>query len=382
MRIAVLDTVYPGFAATLYDRRPELRDAGYEDQRIALLEESFGTSDAYEAGLRALGHEATTFITNVRPLQKAWLRSRGAGRSVHALGHRGGRLGMLLQRGSELMVAAAQVDHWNPDVVLVQDAWAVRKPLLQRWRRQRRFLVAQVGSAHPPLARLQSFDLILTSFRHFVDRFRAAGIDSELFRLAFNHRVIDRLRARGIAATSANPRPYDVTLIGGLDPATYRRLTPVLEAAAARLPLAVWGYDEDRLPGDSVLRRRCSGPAWGLDMYELMAQSKIVVNRHGDIAEGQANNMRLFEATGVGALLLTDRGEMLDEMFDVGHEVAAYGDEHELVDLATQFLANPEQRVAIASAGQARTLADHTYDVRMNEFAALLQTRGVTSQPR
>jgi hypothetical protein len=40
-------------------------------------------------------------------------------------------------------------------------------------------------------------------------------------------------------------------------------------------------------------------------MYRVLECSKIVINHHGDVAPW-ANNLRLFEATGTGALLLTD----------------------------------------------------------------------------
>ena len=35
-------------------------------------------------------------------------------------------------------------------------------------------------------------------------------------------------------------------------------------------------------------------------MYRVLRQSKIALNRHSDVAEDHANNMRLYEATGVG----------------------------------------------------------------------------------
>ena len=42
------------------------------------------------------------------------------------------------------------------------------------------------------------------------------------------------------------------------------------------------------------------------------------------MAKSYANNMRLYEATGVGALLVTDWKENLGEMFEPGKEVVAY----------------------------------------------------------
>ena len=50
---------------------------------------------------------------------------------------------------------------------------------------------------------------------------------------------------------------------------------------------------------------------WGLDMYRALARSKITINRHINVAENNANNMRLFEATGTGSLLITDRKDNL-----------------------------------------------------------------------
>jgi hypothetical protein len=46
-------------------------------------------------------------------------------------------------------------------------------------------------------------------------------------------------------------------------------------------------------------------------MNEILAHSQVTLNRQIEAAEGSANNMRLFEATGVGAMLVTDDGKNL-----------------------------------------------------------------------
>ena len=61
-------------------------------------------------------------------------------------------------------------------------------------------------------------------------------------------------------------------------------------------------------------------------MYRVLARTRVAMNRHGDIAEGHANNMRLFEATGAGALLATEAADNLPELFEPGREVLAYRD--------------------------------------------------------
>jgi spore maturation protein CgeB len=82
--------------------------------------------------------------------------------------------------------------------------------------------------------------------------------------------------------------------------------------------------------------------------------------------------MRLFEATGVGTLLLTDAKVNLPYMFTPGKEVVAYRTTEECVELARYYLENEAERRAIAQAGQQRTLAEHTYFRRMQELVDIL----------
>jgi spore maturation protein CgeB len=106
-------------------------------------------------------------------------------------------------------------------------------------------------------------------------------------------------------------------------------------------------------------------------MYQILHGSKVTVNHHGDVAP-YANNMRLFEATGVGALLVTDWKVNLHEMFEPGREVVAYRNPEECVELVQYYLEHDEEREAIARAGQERTLREHTYYHRMQELVEII----------
>jgi len=78
--------------------------------------------------------------------------------------------------------------------------------------------------------------------------------------------------------------------------------------------------------------------------------------------------MRLYEATGVGTLLVTDRKDNLSSLFEPGKEVVAYGSAEEAVELVDYYLQHNEERKQIARSGQARTLSEHSYHHRMEEF--------------
>ena len=79
-----------------------------------------------------------------------------------------------------------------------------------------------------------------------------------------------------------------------------------------------------RLPAASPLHRCFQGEVWGADMYQALRRSKITLNSHIDMAGREAGNMRLFEATGVGAFLLTDFKDNLHTLFAPDREVAVW----------------------------------------------------------
>jgi len=195
---------------------------------------------------------------------------------------------------------------------------------------------------------------------------RGEPLAAEYFRIGFDPRVLDHLDR---AASR-----HDVVFVGGLGRAQHARGNDLLERAAERVPIDFWGYNLGERPPASPLVRRYHGEAWGLDMLRLLAGARIAVNRHIDVAEDYANNMRLYEATGVGSLLLTDAKRNLGDLFEVGREVVAYRDEDELVAAVEHFLAREDERAAVAAAGQRRTLREHTYAVRMQELVGILDT--------
>jgi hypothetical protein len=377
VRVLVVDTYYPAYLASHYAERPGLSERPYDEQLRSLLDRCFGTSDAYSHHLRELGHDAADAIVNCPGLQLRWAEENGVrlARTLRAAGAAPGRVGAAARTQALHAVARAQIDRYGPDVVYVQDLWFFTRRELDRLRRQGILVAGQIASPPPPAGLLRGFDVVFTSFPHFVGRFRALGVDSEYLKIAFYERVAERLRAAGVDPDAGSRREHAVSFVGGLNPAVHPRGTALLEALAERAELEVWGYGADALPPESPLQARHRGEAWGLDMYAILAGSRIVVNRHIDSAEGHANNMRLYEATAMGALLLTDPGRNLGELFAAGEEVVVYEEVDDLVEKARRYLEDEDERARIAGAGQRRTLTEHTYARRIAELAGMLEAR-------
>jgi spore maturation protein CgeB len=351
MKILIVDTCYPAFLTSHYAEHPELAQRPYAEQWRSLMDTFFGTADSYSFHLRALGHEADEVVANCRPLQHAWATEHGFSPG-------------LLRRDTSVVLA--QAEEFAPDVVYVQNLFALDRFALRRLKRRGAFVVAQIASEPPSRGKLRAFDLLLTSFPHYVERFRRLGVSAEYLRAAFDERVLDRIR-------DAPAEQHDIVFVGALNRTQHRGGNAVLAAAAESLPIDFWGYRAKTWPADSPIRRRYHGEAWGLDMFRVLRSARVALNRHIETAGEMANNMRLYEATGVGSLLLTDAKTNLAQLFVPGEEVVTYADADELVAKATYYLEHGDERGAIAAAGQRRTLREHTYARRMQELAEILE---------
>ncbi|WP_265552233.1 glycosyltransferase family protein [Trichlorobacter lovleyi] len=329
-----------------YARHPDLQDQDYQTQLASLLGTRLGDSDFYSRGMELSGWEANELIVNALPLQLAWLREN---RSTAT---------------DSIEILCDQIRQISPDVIYLQDLSLATSRLLTAIRSHVRLICGQIASPLPPDACLEQIDLIFSSFPHFVQRFRQQGLTAYYQPLAFEPRVLERLHGKS--------RCYPLTFIGGISP-YHKKSTELLEAIASAIQLDVWGYGAASLTPDSPLARHHHGEAWGLEMFALLASSRITLNRHIDAAENYANNMRLFEATGCGALLLTDYRDNLQELFDIGREVVVYRSPEEAVLLARYYLQHPDEAAAIAQAGQRRTLQEHSYAQRMEKTAELLE---------
>ena len=310
----------------------------------AVLAQRFGTWTSLGAGFRALGHNA----------------------------------------GDSLIGAAgsdASDDEWllmgGFDIKIVQDIG--RRPP-EFWRRVRdrcRALVGIVNHRHPGLDTCAAFSLIATAFPHQVDEI-ATVVPCRYLPCAFDPRHLG-LRVDGagshedaFVAGAARPwaaRDYPVTFCGSLGHGNvWDAGTHAMSAVAERVPgFAWWGPKVG--PVGEALDRTWRGEAYGRAYVEILGRSRLALNRQGSTTLRHTTNMRNFEATGMGALLVTEASDNLAALFDPWAECATYSNPADLALTVARLLGDPAYAERIAAAGQARTLRSHTYARRAEVLA-------------
>lgn len=366
MRFLILNTDYPEFLSWLYAAHPGLEREPFAEQSRVRAESLFGMADFYSRALRMHGHEAVEIYANNESAQKAWARE-------HGLDPNRVRWDYRLRRGfvpwiTKLAswfddILTAQIADYRPDVILNLAIDGIPGRFLREKRGSVRLLVGQHAAPLLPDEDIASYDLLISSLPNLVQHFRQNGIPAQLQRLAFEPRVLD--------AMTPGPAAIPVSFVGSLTSGHTSRLQ-LLEDLCGRCDIGVWGSGGDQLAADTKIRARHRGPAWAREMYQVLHDSKITLNHHIDIAGDYANNLRLFEATGVGTLLLTDAKANLREMFEPGEEVATYRSPDECCELIEHYLSHDAERQAVASAGQHRTLAEHTYNHRAAELVEIV----------
>ncbi len=355
MKLFIINTDYPDFVRLSYARQPGLKRKPWSEQMRIRAESLFGMADFYSRNLGELGHTAIDIIANHQPLQRQWAAENGMDTDR-----------TFKTRDWVYHVLEAQIKQFQPEIIYTMAMETTTSEFLKALK-ERYNIKLIVGQHAAPLtaamADLSGYDLILSSLPNLVEYFRAQGKQSEYFKLGFEPAVLAQLSGEG--------KKRGVVFIGGISTA-HAAGTKVLEELVRVVPVDFWGYGLDSLEPGSPIRSRHHGPAWGKEMYHILYNSRISLNRHIDIAENYANNMRLYETTGTGALLITDYKQNLAEIFEIGKEIVAYHSGEDLIEKVRYYWENEAEGKEIARAGQTRTLSEHTYLSRMKELVEIV----------
>ncbi len=400
MKLLHITSVYPGYAESFYASHPELRSKSYEQQCEVFFYDAFAWADTWKIALRPIGYEVREIVSNVVPMQHAWARENLPGAP--------GTLDLN-------SIAVEQIRQFAPDILWFDHHDA---KLLAHIREQvptTKLVLGWTGSAMPRQNAFAHCDVVLSCSRESVDRLAALGHRAAELHHGFDPRILSRLKQAGGS--------FDVIFIGQLIRGSEFHIARerLLEQAVEALPLKIFSpstppsssgrtkrlakqsisvaYRAVRAAGGTALAAgllRAAGRSeewlqppsasvnpklvpwmadgiYGLHMYETVRAAKITLNIHADSSDRYASNMRLFEVTGVGGCLLTDWKPNLSEMFSLDKEVVAYRSAAESIEKGRWLLEHPEARAAIANAGQARTLRDHTFGHRAGRFDEIVR---------
>lgn len=361
---------------------PEYKSLSYDELFDLFLKKCVGWNTYYSPGLVSLGYEARDICVDFEFLQKLWANEHGIKYGDHDW----------LKD-----ILSAQIRALQPDIIFLDDLYHFDAAYRQFLRDMSPKPIKIVGWRAAPTEDYELFtdvDLMLTCTPLFVDQLRRNGAKAEMLMHAFEPAILKLVN-------QTDNRDLDFTFVGTfvLRNGFHNERLELIKSLLDSTNLDIWGtVSEPRrnsLPG-RIFRKltgtsdrpytgpeatwllqqyktRFHAPVLALDYFKILARSKISLNKHIDCAGNYAGNIRLFEATGMGACLVTDWKVNLSEMFLPDEEVIAYRSAEECAEKVRYLLDHQDRLADIAAAGQRRTLRDHTYQKRAEELDGLIR---------
>lgn len=226
------------------------------------------------------------------------------------------------------------------------------------------------------------YDVIVNNFPSLIEEYRAQGARAEFLfpahdpamdaYAAYVDRPIDVLfvgtysrhhRARA-AMLEAIAKMRDATaVVMHLDTSRYTRL--------AETPLGWVGpLHKDRRSRDI---RAVSRPAiFGRNLLEALGRARLVVNGAIDMAGHDRGNMRIWEALGCGATLISDEG-VYPPHIEAGKHFISYADPDTVPEIITNLLDDTETTREVAAAGHRVISTYYAKQIQWQRFVEIVQ---------
>lgn len=255
---------------------------------------------------------------------------------------------------------------YQPDIVLTHDINLFPDTFALQIKSLGIKLIGEISSPLPPINFFKHFDLVISSLPSIVTELRKFHVNSHFLPLGFDARVNSSLEATS--------KQIAISFIGSFSKYHTKTIPLLKSISRVTSDFKIFGPVKDKVLTENGLDSFYAGEAWGLDMFQILQKSKVVINRHIDMAGDYAANMRMFEVTGVGSLLLTDFKSNLNYYFDINTDLLSYKTPDEAAIKATKILNDEKSLNQISQSGQQATLNRHTYQIRAEELSCLIQS--------
>lgn len=369
LRIMQVATFYPAYLDHFYRTRPGLSLQSSDKQTAELLEDAFGAIHMVVPYIRTQGIDTEFVAHNAKNIQRAWAHEQG--------------IPFPPSSHWEEEILRYRIETWKPDIVYLTDATRFDTRFFRSLTWRPRLIMGWKGADVPFSTDWTGYDAILSGLPRLLEVAERMGARrGVLFHPGMPQWIAD--------AVAAIPQDTDVCFAGSVFPFQHDKRLVLLDGLARAatthgfsLALHLNCHPSLVTP---AMRSCLREPVFGMAMHKALRRARIVVDdraNHGiimpdgskkiDLGGGDTINMRMFEATGGGSLLLTEELPGLRRYFEPGREVDTYTGLAQLVEKILYYLGHEKHRATMAEAGRRRCLTEHTMDNAVQRFMAIIR---------
>lgn len=372
LRFLQLHPFYPQYLYDFYRDNPKLAAASFEEQTNALIHDGFSAVHMLPPYLSQYGYDAQLVVPNNVYAQERWLVEHG----IH------------MKKNQERFydIVRRQIETFKPHVLYICDPVTFASDFIRSLAWRPDLVVAWRAADIPGQTDWTEFDIILSSLAGIRKAALSLGARAaEEFFPGFPARISQALQ-------HAQPE-YDLVFTGQWTLTQHlprnRYLEAIAKAASRPGRTFTCGFylsgQLDMVTPEVFQFQR--GPRFGIPMYQALRSGKIAFDARGtldfkgshqrksqDLAGRETANMRIFEATGSGAFLLTEHFDNLQRYFEPGKEIETFRDKKELIEKIDYYLSHPEKCRRIAWRGQQRCLKNYSMEKRAGAFDRIMRS--------
>jgi len=353
MKIQILTHYYTPYLNSFYLAQPKFNQLSYKEMLNLLLNQFFADTGAAHYYFKLNGLESFIIIANCEILQKKWAQENNF---------------IYDQLNWEKEIALAQIQYFKPDVFYIESIFSFYGSFIKEAKNYCKKVAAWISTPFSNDLPLNDIDVIFSSTPDFVKLFNDSGIASYYVLPGFDERVLSEIN-------KLESKSIDFSFVGGWSDVHVNRKKILLQFVR-ETPLQIWGYGYSKsyskrslnfyknyfFPENKEILKHYNNEAWGLEMYEILQKSLITLNVHESLLNGNVGNMRMFEATGVGTMILNDYGNNLSQIFKIDEEIVAFKTFPEAIDKYKYYVNNPKEAIQIGLNAKKRTLKDYNFN--------------------
>lgn len=366
MKFLQIHTFYPQYLEYFYSKFKHLHHASFSDQTEMLVSDAFSAAHIISPYMNLCGYESKLIIANCRETQAQWLKENS----------------VKIQCSTNWVeeITLKQVEYFQPDVLYLSHPIGFDSMFLRKLKHKPQLVLGWRAATFPYNIDWTGFDVMLSSLKPLLDLAVQRGAKAgELFMPGFPQRI-------ATAMHDIKPNT-DVAFCGQYTPQQHAKrgyyLRNIANHASKKGLSCAFHLNASKLP--DTLLPFARPPVFGLEMHRALTSARIVFdaranhfitapdNTHIDIGGMNTANMRIFEATGSGTLLITEHFPNISEYYEIGKEVETFSCRKELMEKIDHYLAHPLERQEIARRGQARCLKDHSMEKRATWMHEIIQ---------
>jgi len=347
LKIIQLESFYTHFLNQLYEKDPYLKDLPFQLQVDYLLNTGFSAGQNFVPFLNPQQWETHYIVLNNAWAQVRWANEHGKV-DVKSL--------------SEILLH--QINDIEPDVLFISDIPGFDFSLIPHFKK-RPLIVAWLATVINHELPWHEIDVILSGISDVRNQIHALGARAaEKFMSAAPYHF---------QTNKSHSLTNSIAFAGSFIPGIHDDRAQQVDRLSHHISNGnIDVYTANPFALSEGSRVNFYPPVYGRELVNTYANYGIVLDARGnfDLSHkkilAETANMRIFEATKAGSLLITENSPNLSEYFKIDQEIVTYNDFEELKDKIDYYSReeNAAQRQAIARRGRERTIKDHSIESR------------------